>query len=254
MYPTKAFLALLGIGMILLGISPASSAQATVLKINPQHLDIGTFFSGQKVSLTGSIPSDQDMVIEIKGPEQKSVFNMKGRVGPFWMNREKLELEKAPFFYFLLLPEGKEWPATLSSFGIGIEQLEKKLVIRPENVSLDLVFPRFIQLKRSQHLYGELESAIRYSPSKEGMKHFEAEFFLPSSTVPGEYKILTRIFHHGKVEDTSLLTLTVQEVGFVKGVHELAYNRGLLYGILCVLIALFVGTVIGLVFRGGGAH
>jgi hypothetical protein len=254
MHPTKPFLALLGIGMIFLGISPASSAQATVLKISPPHLDITTFFSGQKMSLTGSIASDQDMVIEIKGPEQQSTFNMKGRVGPFWMNRGKLELEKAPFLYFLLLPEGKEWPATLSSFGVGIEQLEKKLIIRPESVSLDVVFPRFVQLKRSEHLYGELESAIRYFPSKEGMKRFETEFFFPSSTVPGEYRIQSRVIHDGKVEETALQSFKVEEAGFIKTVRELAYERGLLYGIMCVLIALFVGTVIGLVFRGGGAH
>ena len=147
MYLKKPFLLLLSIGMILVGVSLASSAQSSILKINPPHLDIGTFFSGRRMSLSGSIPSNRDVVIEIKGPEEKSVFNMKDRVGPFWMNREKLELENAPFLYILLLPEGKEWRARLSSFGIGIEQLEQKLVIRPDNVNLDVVFPRFVQLK-----------------------------------------------------------------------------------------------------------
>jgi len=254
MYLKKPFLVLLSIGMIHVGVSLASFAQASALKINPQHLDITTFFSGYRISLSGSIPSNRDVVIEIKGPEEKSVFNMKGRVGPFWMNRGKLELEKAPFLYILLLPEGKKWYATLSSLGVGIEQLEQQLIIRPENVSLHVVFPRFVKLKRSEHLYGELEGAIRYSRSTEGMKHFEAKVFLPSSTLPGEYRILNRVLHNGKVEETNLHSFTVKEVGFIKRVHELAYDRGLLYGILCVLIALFVGAVIGLVFKGGEAH
>jgi len=254
MHQKKIFPVLLGIGMILLGICPASSAQASAIEINPPHLDITTFFSGKQMSLKGSIPSDSDMVIEIKGPEEKSVFNMKGRVGPFWMNRVKLELEKAPFLYLLLMPEGKQWPAKLSSFGVGIEELEKKLVIKPENVSLDVVFPKFVQLKRSEHLYGELEGAIRYSPSTDGRKNFQAEFRFPSSTHPGEYRIMSRVLHGGKVEETALQSFTVKEVGFIRTVREFAYERGLFYGILCVLIALFFGTVIGLFFRGGGAH
>jgi Putative transmembrane protein (Alph_Pro_TM) len=254
MHLRKNFLVLLGMGMILLGVSPAWSAQASALKIDPPYLDITTSFSGCQVSLEGSVPSDRDMVIEIKGPEEKSVFNMKGRVGPFWMNRLKVELEKAPFLYLLLLPEGKEWPATLSPFGVGIQQLGKTLVIRPENVSLDVVFPKFVQLKRSEHLYGELEGAIRYSPSTEGRKHFQAEFRFPSSTLAGEYRILTRVLHDGKVEETALHSFTAKEVGFIKTVRELAYERGLSYGILCVLIALFVGAVIGVFFRGRGAH
>lgn len=254
MHLKKPLLVLLSIGMILVGVSLPSSAQSSTLKINPPHLDIGTFFSGRQMTLSGSIPSNRDLIIEIKGPEEKSVFNMKGRVGPFWMNRGKIELEKAPFLYLLLLPEGKEWQSLLSSFGIGIEQLERTLVVRPDNVSLDVVFPRFVKLKRSEHLYEELSGAIRYSQSIEGMKHFGAKFFLPSTTLPGEYRIMTRTLHNGKVEEATLQKLTVREVGFIKAVHELAYDRGLLYGILCVLIALFVGAVIGFFFRGGGAH
>jgi hypothetical protein len=77
---------------------------------------------------------------------------------------------------------------------------------------------------------------------------------MPSSTVPGEYMIQTRLLHDGKVEESPPRGFTVKEMGFVKAVRELAYDRGLLYGILCVLIALFVGAVIGLLFRSKEAH
>jgi hypothetical protein len=250
----KPFLVLLIIGVILAGVDLASSARASTIKIYPAHLDIGTFFSGRRISLSGSVPADRDVVIEVRGPEEKSVFNTKGRVGPFWMNRGKFELEKAPFLYLLLLPEGAEPSTVLSSLGLGIKQLERKLAVKPDTVDLDVVFPRFVQLKESQHLYGELAGAVRYSPSTGGIKHFEALFQMPSSTVPGEYMIEARLVHDGKVEEMPSQAFTVKEVGFVKAVRELAYDSGLLYGILCVLIALFVGAVIGLLFQSKGAH
>jgi hypothetical protein len=250
----KPLLVLLSTVMLLVGAGAAFSAQAPAFEINPAHLDIGTFFSGRRISLSGSIPSDRDMVIEIKGPDEKGAFNMKGRVGPFWMNRGKVELEKAPFLYMLLLPEGKEWHASLSSSGLGIEQLKQTLAIKPHNANLDVVFPRFVQLKQSEHLYGELKGTVEYSQPAGGMKHFDAKFYFPASTVAGEYRILNRLFHNGKVEETTVRSFTVEEVGFIKAVRELAYDRGLIYGILCVLIALFVGAVIGLLFRRTEAH
>jgi Putative transmembrane protein (Alph_Pro_TM) len=254
MRKNKILLVLLGIGMVFVHFALPLPAQASALKINPPHLDIDTFFSGRLMSLSGSIPSNRDVVIEIIGPDERTVFNMKGRVGPFWMNRGKVEIDKAPFLYMLLLPERKEWHGSISSIGLGIERLKRKLVIRPGNVSLDIVFPRFVQLKRSEHLYGELEGAIRYSQSSEGMKHFEAKFFFPSSAHAGEYRILDSVLHDGKVEETALHDFTVEEVGFIKTVREFAYDRGLLYGIFCVFIALFVGAVIGFFFKGRGAH
>lgn len=254
MLQKKSILLLLAIGMIIFGNGFTASLHASSLKIDPPLLDIGTFFSGRQMSLSGSIAANREVIIEIEGPEERSVFNMKGRMGPFWMNRGKVELERAPFLYLLLLPEGKEWHSLLKTFGVGIDQLEQKMVARPGNVSLDVVFPRFVKLKRSEHLYGETNNAIRYSQSTEGLLHFEAAFYLPSSTLPGQYRILTNILHNGKVEETIPNTFEVKEVGFIKTVRELAYDRGLLYGILCVLIALFVGAVIGFFFKGGGAH
>lgn len=254
MFQRRYFLVLLIIGMILFGGGPFPLLRASSLQISPPRLDITTFFSGRSMSLTGAIPADRDVILEIKGPEEKSVFNMKGRVGPFWMNRGKVELENAPFLYLLLLPDGKAWHGPFSAFGVGIDQLEKGMVSRPNNVSLDVVFPRFVKLKQSEHLYDELPNAVHYGAVTDGLKHFEAAFHFPSSILPGQYRILTRVIHDGKVEQKILKDFEVREVGFIKTVRELAYDRALLYGILCVLIALFVGALIGLVFKGGGAH
>ena len=254
MHLRKPLLMLLSTVMLLVGAGPASSAQIPALEIHPAHLDISTFFSGRQIALSGSIPSDRDVVIEIKGPDEKGAFNMKGRVGPFWMNRGKVELEKAPFLYVVLLPGEKEWHGSLSSSGLGIEQLKQTLVIKPRSANLDVVFPRFVRLKQSQQLYGELNGAVQYSQPAGGMKHFDAKFYFPSSTVAGKYKILNRLFQNGRLEETTVRSFTVEEVGFIKAVRELAFDRGLFYGILCVLIALFVGAVIGLLFRSTEAH
>jgi hypothetical protein len=49
-------------------------------------------------------------------------------------------------------------------------------------------------------------------------------------------------------------SFTVDEVGFSRLVYDLATNQRLVYGILAVVIALFAGAVMGLLFKGGGSH
>ncbi len=230
------------------------AAKLSTLKIVPSYMEIDMFFSGREVSLSGLIPHDRDIILEVIGPEQKSKFNMKGKVGPFWMTREKIELEHAPFLYKLLLPGDNKWHDMLSQLGIGITTLKKKLILKPENMSIDMIFNRFVRLKRSENLYGEEEDAIHYSRGTEGRKHFETRFSFPSSTVPGEYRIVAKVLHDGKIEETKIQSFEVEEVGLIKKVHDIAFRNGLVYGILCVFIALFFGGVIGLIFKRVEAH
>ena len=87
--------------------SIARAAESATLKIIPATLGIGAFFSGEDVTLSGSLPPDGDIIIEVIGPQENAKFNIKGRVGPFWMNRAKVVLQNVPFLYVLLLPGEK---------------------------------------------------------------------------------------------------------------------------------------------------
>ncbi len=241
-------------GIVLVCPSLVLPGQLSTLKVVPPYLEIGAFFSGREVKLSGSVLSEQDIIFEIKGPEEKSMFNIKGRIGPFWVNRRRIQLQHAPSLYKLLLPGGRKWSRLLYSLGVGLEKLKCELMIRPDNISRDMVFERFFQLKRSEQLYGELEGAIHYSRPREGKKHFETECYFPSSTVPGKYRIVAMLVDNGKIEETSVHSFVVEQMGLIRGLQELAYHRGLIYGILCVVIALFVGAIIGLFFKRVEAH
>lgn len=243
-----------GLSLILFHAALVLPAQLSAMKVVPAYLEIDTFYSGLEIKVRGSILQDQDVIIEVKGPDEKSIFNMKGRVGPFWMNREKVELEHAPFLYMLILPKGKKWEDCLSSVGVGMAKLKQGLIIRNNSLSDDTIFERFVRLKKSEHLYGIQDGGIVYSNGEDGKKYFETKFCFPSFTVPGEYKIVATLVDDGKVEERASRSFRVEEVGFIKGVHELAYHRELAYGILCVVVALSVGALMGLFFRRAKVH
>ncbi|MBW1680785.1 MAG: TIGR02186 family protein [Deltaproteobacteria bacterium] len=250
----KLLILFLFVCVVFFPVAVFASARESSVEISPSSLEMGTFFSGKAVKISGRISSGRHVIIEIRGPEEKSIFNVKGRMGPFWMNRGKVELEHAPFFYMLLLPPGDDWTGRLPALGIGLENLEKEVDIHSGTLDADTVFRRFVRLKRFEGLYGEMKDAIHYSHKEPGGKEFVAEFRFPSSTAPGEYRIVFHFVRNARVESRLDKKFDVEEVGFIRTVREVAYSRSLLYGFLCVVIALFVGTVMGLLFKGSGAH
>ena len=224
------------------------------ISITPPEIQIGLYYSGKKLNISGMIPSSGDVLVGIEGPAQSQAFNIKGKVGPLWMNVGKVKIEHIPSLYLLLLPEGKIWQQRLAALGIGLEKLKSDMVVASHNLSKDEIFERFVQLKRSEGLYDTLDGAVNYASTTKEKKRFEAGVYFPSSIAPDDYKITLTYVHDGAIKDTVIRTIPVKEVGLVKLIRRLANQRELAYGIACVIIALFVGIVMGLIFKGGGGH
>jgi len=249
----KRIYAMVFLGVLVYGTA-GWATDASDMNISPASLKIGLLFSGCEVSISGSVLSGRDVVIEIIGPEEKGKFKIKDKIGPFWMSRKMVEIKQAPSFYVLLLPQSNRFAGDLAIPGIGIASLKKSISILPAELPGDEVFDLFVRLKRSEKLYGGPFGAIHYSETAKGTKRFSVKCRLPSSIAQGEYQVLTTIIHSGIVEDKRVGNIQVQETGIAKAIHELAYRHSLAYGILAVIIALLVGTVMGVVFKGGKSH
>jgi len=240
-----------------LAVASAGFARAgapAALTVDPAVLKVGTFFSGGQVTISGELPTADDVVVEIIGPQTASLFDVKGRIGPFWMTREKVDLENAPALYLLLLPSGSDWSQKLPALNLGIDNLKQQIGISGSKRPLDDTFRMFVKLKRSEKLYGEAPGAVLYSTDNNGRRRFTATCHLPSSIATGKYTIQATTIAKGQRGEKLSADLTVQQVGFVEMVDKLSSNRRLAYGVASVLIALFSGAVMGLIFKGGGSH
>ena len=232
----------------------AWGAEPDQLTVQPEVLDIGTFYSGGQVTISGEVPQGQDVVVEIAGPAANGEFDLKGRVGPFWMTNGRAEMDGAPAMYVLLLPGGQDWQRKASSLGLGLERLRNKIAIQSATVPPDELFNMFLDLKKSEGLYVVEDNAVAYTAANNGLRRFTAVCHFPRSTVAGNYTIkATEIINGAKGMELSR-SFTVDEVGFSRLVYDLATNQRLVYGILAVVIALFAGAVMGLLFKGGGSH
>jgi hypothetical protein len=239
------------------GVAPAGFAQAdppATLSVSPDVVNVGMFFSGGEVAITGEMPVSSDVVVEIIGPQVNSLFDLKGRIGPFWLTREKVDLDNVPALYILLLPSGQDWEQKAAALNLGIDNLKQQIGISASENTTDDIFHMFLKLKRSEKLYDELPGVVLYSAGENGRRRFSASCRLPSSTAVGKYTVKATTITNGKRDAELSCDLTVQEVGFVKMLNRMASKDRLTYGVAAVLIALFSGALMGLLFKGGGGH
>ena len=232
----------------------AWSAEPGDLTIQPAELSIGTFYSGGDVTISGQVPDGQDVIVQITGPSSNGQFDVKGRVGPFWMTRGKAELQGAPVMYVLLLPGGEDWKVKAADLGLGLKQVKKTIDLHSDSLAPDKLFDMFLALKQSEGLYVVRDKAVSYTAGENGMRRFTAAYRFPRSTATGTYAIKATIVAKGEIAGEQSSAFKVEEVGFTRMVDDLATHRRLLYGILAVVIALFTGAVMGVLFKGGGGH
>ena len=232
----------------------AWTADTSELTIQPEVLNIGTFFSAGQVTISGEVLSEQDVIVEIAGPAANGQFDLKGRVGPFWMTRGKAEMDGAPVMYVLLLPGGPDWHRKASTLGLGLERLRRKISIQSTALPPDDLFNMFVDLKKSEGLYAIEDNAITYASPKNGRRRFTTVFRFPRSTATGKYQIkATPVANSARGREQSRSFL-VNEVGFNRLIHDLAMNQRLIYGILAVVIALFAGALMSFLFKSRGSH
>lgn len=251
----RIFICILSVISCLMMVSSLAAQETTGLVVSPDVINVDSFFSGSDVMISGDIKADDDVIIEITGKYGTNDFELKGRVGLFWMTTGKVELENIPSLYLVLLPEGKDWAEKIQALGLGMGQVKRGLITKGTVKVPDNIFDMFKKLKKSEELYDEIPGAITYEPGKDGLKHFVGKCRVPSSIALGSFQVKATIVSNGVPGPELQSQLKVEEIGFVKFVNRLASSERITYGVSAVIIALAAGLLMGVLFRqSGGSH
>jgi uncharacterized protein (TIGR02186 family) len=188
---------------------------------------------------------------------EKVKLNVKGRVGPLWMNVKQYEVENVPFMYKIHASDRLEkilTPELADELGIGFETVKKNLqphLVKgaEEEKDFDVLFNGIMKLKKKANLY-KIDDAGRIQIKKgEIFKHY---FTFPSAATAGEYRVESFLFRDKRLVGMASDTIDIQKVGVEAFVNRAAYQHPALYGICAVLIALGAGLLVGFIFKGGG--
>lgn len=91
----------LGLMVLLAGAVPARAAEP-MLTISPAQVQIGAFFNGATVTVSGTIPAGTQAVLEVMGTSADEHLMRKGRRGGLWMNVGEIQVQDAPSLYLVM--------------------------------------------------------------------------------------------------------------------------------------------------------
>lgn len=237
----------------------ARSSQATeeplLIELAAKTVKISTFYNGTTLEVTGSVPVANDVVLQVRGPKQDVHLKEKGKVAGFlWMNKSDVSLENIPAVYMVYTPTGATKNFISPELGIGYKSLVRDITISPESADKDFIFGEYVKLMEEAGVYAINEAAIAYGEPHDGMKGFSTTLTIPSKMSAGKYTVEAIAVKNGLVKGKTREELTLELSGLPAAISSLAFDKPLLYGFMSVFIALAAGLIIGVIFRGGGAH
>lgn len=175
------------------------------------------------------------------------------------MNVGELMYENAFNVYFLHSTRNVDdllMPDEADRYIIGYRSMRDHIGITPVQDEEEKIkwFNEFVRFKENSGLYTIVAGDITLI-KKDGRQNYFVHMDWPYKAPPGNYHVTVYAVKNKKIVDKAETAVLVEQVGIVKTLFDMANNRGAVYGILAILIALGAGFGVGMVFRkSGGAH
>jgi uncharacterized protein (TIGR02186 family) len=238
-------------------LAPAQAARL-ISQVSNESIEITSSFDGERMNFFGSIVPDAGaeekfvtgpfhVVVVVLGPTQNRVARQKTRNFGIWINTGQVEFSNFPS-YFHVLSSGRLTDIT------DITTLTTNYIL-PEAHTLvansgdwwkSAIFGRqLVRLMTEEGLFGVQENGVNFLADN----FYSARLTLPSNAPPGPYLALTYVFRNGEVIARRTEGFAVRKIGFERFLALSAVQQPLLYGLVCVLLALFTGWLGGVIFK-----
>lgn len=248
---------LLALVLLLLVAVPAHAVRL-VSQVSNDTVEITSSFDGERLNFFGQIIPDAGaeerfvtgpfhVVVVVLGPTQNRVARQKNNVLGIWLNTDQVEFRNFPS-YFHVLSSGRLTDIT------DVTTLTSNMIL-PEAHTLGAtngdwwnaaVFGReLVRLMEEQGLFGVQENAVNFLAEN----FYSARLTLPSNAPPGAYIAFTYVFKDGQIVARNSEGFSVRKIGFERFLALSATQQPLLYGVVCVILALFTGWLGGVIFR-----
>jgi uncharacterized protein (TIGR02186 family) len=240
------------LALLLLSIAPAQAgSRSDSVRVEPENIQIGIFYSGQQIQVEASTLASADIVMRITGAEEPLVLKKKGKkYGFLWMNVGDVHYEAVPTVY--LLSDSRELdalatPKTLSRLQLGFDALKDRLPRGSKDGTREL-FDELVKLKEKDDLFACDTTGVKLKSSQSGRQEAIGEFFLPAKAPVGDYHVDVFAFREDAGELIGSATIHLERTSLVSSLTSLATNYGLLYGCLAVAVAILAGLLTGWIF------
>lgn len=226
--------------------------------LTPDTIDVGTFYNGSRVQVTGDIPECDGAVLVMEAGRDEIRLNRKGRVAGIWLNVAQVTVQNVPKVYILAASDSLEnicSPEVRRRAQIGSEYLRDQIKFVCDKPLTGTEFEEFLKLKIDNGTYN-MNVGIDLVPAEPGRMKLSATLPIAPTIPPGTYKIVLYCFKDGARIGRGETQLTVKRVGLARMMANLAHEHAAEYGLLAIVVAMMVGIVMGVIFDSlpGSGH
>jgi len=251
------------------GTSPAGTGQPVqqAARPVPESIEIGlsteriaitSNFVGTDLTIFGALDNADarleqqgryDIVVALVGPSQTVVVRRKSRVLGVWANTNSMIFGNVPASYSLASTRSLDEitdPTTYRQLGLGVDYLSLQPVLGVSPIEHHVRFSDALRALKIQHgLYVERSGDVQFI----SQTLFRATLTIPANVPIGTHRAEAFLFRNGVFIREDAANLQIVKSGFENAVYEKAHRYGLLYGLLCVALAVFTGWAGRIVFR-----
>ena len=234
-----------------------ATAQRLVASTSDPEVSIDSTFTGEKITLFGAIeprrdeaevpPGTYNIVIAISGPAADRVTRLKEQVLGIWFNRKQVRFTKFPTFFWMISSAPLAQIADAET--LAAERLtfdgQTRLAAGDGEPMAEEFGAELIRLMQERGLFGIEERGVQFLSSR----FYTARIDLPAFVPNGNFLARTLLFRDGEVVAARSDGFTVRTAGIERFIADAARNQSLLYGLVCVLLALGTGWLGGVAFR-----
>ncbi len=240
---------LLALLLVALPVRSTQPNEPLVADLSEHLVAITMGFAGSEVLLFGAVDMPGDVVVVVQGPKREVRMHRKSRVLGIWMNTASMTFAAVPSYYAVNASGPLDQialPQVRARQQMGLEHLELPLPRAKASPNVAEAWrDALIRAKaREGHYHAEV-GKVRFL----GQRLFRADIRFPANVPTGSYTVETYYLRDGRVVGAQTTPLMVGKVGVEAEIHDFAYNRASLYGLVAITIALVAGWAAHSVFR-----
>jgi uncharacterized protein (TIGR02186 family) len=244
-------------GALALGATGAN-AERLVSTLSTNLVQITSSFDGETLTMFGNIEPEAGaeqkfvegpfhVVVVVVGPTTDRVARKKTNRFGIWVNTDQVVFEDFPA-YFRVLSSGHLRDITSEAM-LAVENILPEAQARHSAQAgwwSSVVFgAELVRLMTEKGFYGVNESGVRFLSETT----YSARLVLPGDIPNGPFVAQTFVFKNGQVVARKSEGFAVSKIGFERFLGIAALQYPLLYGLVCVALALFTGWLGGVVFK-----
>ncbi|MBF0516631.1 MAG: TIGR02186 family protein [Nitrospirae bacterium] len=217
------------------------------VSVDKKLIPINAFYKGNVLTISGTVERGKDVVVKITSPQDSESFMIKAKFFHlFWMNKDKVDVSKVNSVYMLY--SSGDMDGLLSSdeknkYLLGLKAIENNVEISGGS-DKDMLFKEFIKVKEEGKLYSVTGNKVVMMPAKDNNNSFWLSVNMPYQVPIGSYNIDVYAVGNHMVQEAVSSEVTIEPVGMVLKISDMAMAHGGIYGMFAILIALFAGYTV----------